>query len=111
MRSTLSSSGPENFGPTSTSVVGSPTFSALTARREPVEEFVGDPLVHVHALVADADLAAILEARDHGGAHRGADVGILGDDERRLAAEFEPQHLQVIGGIAEDRPCRRARCR
>ena len=38
----------------------------------------------------------------HGGADRRADVGVLGDDERRLAAELEPQDLEVVGGVAED---------
>ena len=58
---------------------------------EALEELVGDLLVDIHALVADADLAAILEARHHRGAHRRADIGILGHDEGRLAAEFEAQ--------------------
>ncbi len=69
---------------------------------EAVEEFVGDALVDVHPLVAGADLAAILEARHHGGADGGADVGVLGDDEGRLAAELEAQDLEVGGGLAED---------
>src|SRR5882724_444622 len=69
---------------------------------EAVEELAGDALMHIHALVADADLAAVLEARGDRGLDGGADVGVLGDDERRLAAEFEAQDLQVVGGAAED---------
>ena len=82
--------------------VGSPTLSSLHRRGEVLEELVGDLLVQVHALVADADLAAVLEARLHRRLHRGADVGVLGDDERRLAAELQPQELEVVGGVAED---------
>ena len=102
---------PLNFGPTSTSVVGIADLQSLHRASELFEEFVGDPLVHIHALVADADLAAILEARQHGSTNRRADIGILRDDERRLAAELEPQELQVFGGVRGRSPCRRARCR
>ena len=97
----MSSSGRLNFGPTSTRVSRVADLQRVHRGDEALGELVGDPLVHIHALVADADLAAILEARQHGGAHRRADVGVLGDDERRLAAELEAQQLEVVGGVAE----------
>src|SRR4051812_41317231 len=58
--------------------------------------------MHIHALVADADLAAILEARQHGRANGCSDVGILGDDEGRLATELKPQQFEIFSSGTED---------
>ncbi len=102
MRSTLSSSGAENFGPTSTSVVGSPTLSSRTAvvKRSRNSSAIFS-CRYIRSL--QMQICPQFSKRDtHRGADGGADVGVLGDDERRLAAELEPQQLQVVGGVAED---------
>ena len=48
--------------------------------------------MHIDTLAAGAGLAAIGVA----GLHRGVDIGVFYDDERRLAAKFQPQYLQLI---------------
>ena len=51
----------------------------------------------------DADLAHVGEGAAGGGGGRFRHVGILEDDEGRLAAEFQDDPLQVAGGRAHDR--------
>ncbi len=91
MRSTLSSSGPLNLGPISTCVSGSPTFSAFTALTNfSVNSsaifswrYMRSLQMQIWPQFSKREATAAL--------HRGADIGILGDDERRLAAELQPQ--------------------
>ena len=71
--------------------------------RELGEEGVGDAVVDDDLLGRHADLAGIGEGAEGGGIDRLVDIGVVEDDERRLAAEFEQHRLQIAaGGLGDD---------
>jgi len=74
-------------------------------------ETVGNGVVNDDALRRHADLAGVHERAEGSGTHRVLDVGVLKDNERRLAAEFEQHRLEIarryLGDDAAD--ARRAR--
>ena len=64
--------------------------------QELVEEFVVDRLVQVHAVVAGAHGAAEEELRRHSRIDRLVDIGVVHDDEGRLAAKLEADRLDAL---------------
>ena len=70
---------------------------------ELLDEGVGDRVVDDDLLGRHADLAGIGEGAEDRGVDRLVEVGVVEDDERRLAAEFEQHRLQVArGGLGDD---------
>ena len=61
-------------------------------------ELVADLRVGQHVVGGDADLAGVDQLGPGDPLGRDVDVGILGDDDRALAAEFEGHGRQVRGG-------------
>ena len=62
------------------------------------DELVVDALGHQHAGRGRAVLAGVEVARDRDALHRGLDVGVVEDDDGRLAAELEVDALHVRRG-------------
>ena len=56
-------------------------------------EGVVNAFLHQNAVGADAGLAGIAVFRDHGTGHGGIEIGVVEDDEGRVAAEFEAELL------------------
>jgi len=59
--------------------------------------------MHVEAVGRRAGLAAVAELRDHRACHRGVDVRVRGDHERRVAAELHRGVHDPLRGLAEQR--------
>ena len=68
---------------------------------EACDELVGDRRVHVEAVGRGAGLPAAAELRDHRALDRRGDVGVGGDDERRVAAEFHACVEHPVRGLLE----------
>ena len=67
------------------------------------QEGIGDAVVDDDLLGRHADLAGIGEGAEGGGIDRLVDVGVVENDQRRLAAEFEQHRLQIApGGLGDD---------
>ncbi len=78
-------------------------LQAFRARLQARDERVEDRPLDIDALGAEADLAAIGEARAHHALDRLVEIGV-GEDERRvLAAEFERHLPDAERGLAHDR--------
>jgi hypothetical protein len=69
---------------------------------ETLDELVVEVSVHVGPLVAGADLAAVPETGVDRVLHRGVEVRVLEDNERRLAAQFQRDGGDVLGGGRQD---------
>ena len=67
--------------------------------REFSDEGIVDLVLHVEPVGADAGLTHVAEFREHRALDRGVDVGVVEDDERRVAAELEPDLLHRRGGL------------
>ena len=63
--------------------------------RQRIDERVRDALVDDDALRRHANLALVHEGAEGGGLHGLAEIGVVEHDERRLAAEFEEDRLQM----------------
>ena len=61
-----------------------------------LRERVGHLFVDDDAFGRHADLPLIHECAEGGGIDGGIEVGVVEDDERRLAAEFEKNRLQMF---------------
>ena len=70
-----------------------PTFSLLDRLGELVGKRVVDAVLNQEAVGADAGLAGVAVLRRHGALHRRVEIGVVEDDERRVAAEFEAELL------------------
>ena len=68
------------------------------------DELVEDAGLHEDAVGADAGLARVAELRRHRARDRLLEVGVIEDDERRVAAELERQLLDGVGATG-DRGC------
>ena len=77
-----------------------PTFSFMTSPASFSDEVVVDAVLHVDAVGADAGLAHVAELRDHRALDRGIEIGVVEDDERRVAAELEADLLHRRGRLA-----------
>ena len=73
----------------------------LRARGEAVDEGVVQALVDEEAVGGDADLAGVGELGRHRDVQRRLEVGVVVDDERRVAAEFHRHLLHGVGGVAD----------
>ena len=95
----------EISGPICTaSSIGSPSDDALGAGDEAVEEGVADAALDEDAGGVRADLAGGVEVAEHGAADRAVEVGVVEDEERRLAAELE-RHRASSRRRRRRRPC------
>ena len=74
----------------------------LHLRGELLGERVVHLLVHVEAVGRGAGLAHVAHLGDHGALDRGVDVGVLEDDERRVAAELHRRLDDVVGGAVQE---------
>jgi hypothetical protein len=66
---------------------------------EALSERVVDAVLHQDAIGADAGLAGIPVFRGDGALDRHLDVGVVEDDEWRVAAEFEREFLDRAGAL------------
>ena len=71
---------------------------------QPPGELVVEAVVDVDALQADAQLAGAGEAAADGAVHRRVEVGVVEDDHRVLAAEFQRAAHQPLRGFRGDEP-------
>ena len=69
------------------------------------DEVVVDPRAGEHPGGGRAVLAGVEVARDRDGLGGGLDVGVVEDDDRRLAAELEVDALEVLGGATPPPAC------
>ena len=78
---------------------GSPRTIALGALDEPVEEARrARPRCDEDAGAVGADLPGGVEVAEHRAADGAVEVGVVEDDQRRLAAELQRHVLQAVGG-------------
>ena len=66
---------------------------------EALGEGVVDAVLHQDPVGADAGLAGIAIFRGDGTLDRGLDIGVVEDDERRVAAEFKRQFVDCAGAL------------
>ena len=71
---------------------------------EPLDERVVDPGLHEDAVRADAGLAGVAELRRHRPFDRTLEVGVVEDDQRRVAAELERDLLHGRRALREQQP-------
>ena len=57
--------------------------------------------LHVDPVGADAGLAVVAEFAQHRAFDRGVEIGIVEDDERRVAAQFHRTFHHLVGGLAQ----------
>ena len=89
-------------GPTSTSSsTPRPSFSAPIRSRELLRELGGDGVVHVEAVGRGAGLTDVAHLRDHRALDRRVEVGVLEDEERRVAAELHRDLEDVLGRLGD----------
>ncbi|GAB5463993.1 MAG: hypothetical protein HoeaKO_40840 [Hoeflea alexandrii] len=71
-------------------------------------EFFGkrviDAGLHVDPVGADAGLAVVAVFRDHRAFDRGIEIGVVEDDERRIAAKLHRGLLDLVCGLAHQDP-------
>jgi len=68
--------------------------------REAGEEVVVDRVLHEHPVRRDAGLAGVAELADDRAGDGLVEVGVVEDDERRVAAELERHLLHLAGALA-----------
>ncbi len=78
-----------------------PTLSVVYRAAEACDELVGHRRVHVEAVGRGAGLPAAAELRDHRALDRRGGVGVGGDHERRVAAEFHAGIEHPVRGLLE----------
>jgi flagellin len=64
-------------------------------------ELVVDAILHIDAVGADAGLPVVAEFGDHRACHGGVQIGIVKDDEGRIAAQFHRAFHDLIGGLTQ----------
>ncbi len=69
--------------------------------RELLRELVVDPLLDVDPVGADAGLAGVAELARDRALDRGVDVGVVEDDQGRMAAELHADLLDRVGALLE----------
>jgi hypothetical protein len=74
-------------------------LEAFHRRLQLLDERVIDAVVHIEAIGANAGLAVVAVLRGHGARDGGIEVRVLEDDERRIAAQFERELLDVVGAL------------
>ena len=83
------------------SVAGA-TFSARHASGEHVAELLVHARLHVHAIRAYASLPAVAKLRGEQARDSGVEIGVVEDDEGRVAAEFQRQLLECLRRFARE---------
>ena len=77
-------------------------------RAHPLGELVGELLrhrgLHEEPVRGRAGLAHVPHLGDHRAVHRGVHVGVLEDQERRVAAELHAHPLELLGGLPDQHP-------
>jgi hypothetical protein len=68
------------------------------------DKLIGDRLVDDDPLRRHADLTLIHEGAENGGIDRTVDIGVVEDDQRRLAAKLEKGRLQIPAASLGDDP-------
>ena len=81
---------------------GWPTRSVSMRRLSLLDEALGDALLHEQPRAGAADLALVEPDRIDDAFDGAVEIGILEDDEGRLAAELERQRLARAGGRLAD---------
>ena len=75
-------------------------------RGHPGGQLLGERVLHrlvdVEAVGGGAGLAHVAHLGDHGAIDGGIDVGILEDDEGRIAAEFHGRVDDAVGGLVQE---------
>ena len=66
------------------------------------DEVIGDAFEQVEPLDRQASLAAVEEAAHRSGADGAIDIGVVADDHRIAAAEFQRHMLEVLRGRLHD---------
>ncbi|MNQ81490.1 hypothetical protein D3C85_965130 [compost metagenome] len=73
-------------------------------RRHRFGELSGEGFVHAlldeEAVHADAGLPGVAEFRSHRAFHRGIEIGVVEDNERRVSTQFQRDLFQGVGGLA-----------
>src|SRR5260370_10253773 len=72
-------------------------FERLHVSKEAIDELIVDARLYDDPVRAHADLALMEETADHSRPYRMFQVGIVEDDERRVAAEFQCHPLELRG--------------
>ena len=99
-------------GPTSVpEVCPRPVVSAPMRALRRSANSPGHRLVDQEAVGGRARLAHVAHLRDHGAVDGGGHVGVLEDDERRVAAELHGDPLEHVCGLADDHLPDRGRAR
>ena len=89
-------------GPTLTpSSVPRPTFSAPIRPASLLGELLRDRLVDVEAVGRRARLAAVAHLGQQRALDRRVEVGVLEDEERRVAAELHRDLQHLLGGLLD----------
>ena len=94
-------------GPIATPVRRRAHRQRLDLGAEAGDELVGHVGVHVEPVGRGAGLPAVAELRDHRAGHGRVEVGVGGDDERRVAAELHRGVEHPVGGLVQQQPARR----
>ena len=74
----------------------------LAVRDHPLEERVGDALLQEQARPGHAALARRAKDPGDGAIDRAFQIGVVKDDERRLATEFQRERRVVVGCVPDD---------
>ena len=83
-----------------------PTRRALTAAEKLLDERVVDPVLHEDPVGADARLTHVAELRRDRSLDRDVEVGVVEDDQRRVAAELERDLLHGARRTSPSAACR-----
>ena len=86
--------------------VGAVVLAAAEGERthpvgELLGELVGDRGVHQEPVRGGAGLAHVAHLGEHRAVDRSVDVGVVEDQERRVAAELHADPLQLVGGLLD----------
>ena len=90
-------------GPTCDAGIGAAADLQLAhARGQPLGEVARDRLGHVEAVGARAGLAAVAHLREQRALDGGVEVGVLEDQERRVAAELHRDAQDLLGALLDE---------
>ena len=81
-----------------------PSVSAPIRSASFCGELLGDRLVHVEAVGRGAGLADVAHLGDHRALDGRVEVGVVEDQERRVAAELHRGLQHLVGGLAHQHP-------
>ena len=78
-----------------------PTIRASTASRMAAGEAIVDGILNEDRLAQEQVLPGIAKLRSHHSSHCLAEVGVVEDDKRRIAAEFHGYLLHGFGALPQ----------